>query len=97
MGFRVWVQGRVQGSGFEFEVSGLRLGISGLAAGFRVKRSRFRAAWTPKVCKIMAFMAILGGLGLLFYILLRFRWGFRVRVQSWNRVVSGLGLRAAEM
>ena len=25
---------------------------------------------TPKVCKIMAFMAILGGLGLLFYILL---------------------------
>ena len=25
--------------------------------------------WTPKVCKIMAFMAIIMGLGLLFYIL----------------------------
>ena len=29
--------------------------------------------WTPKVCKIMALMAIIMGLGLLFYIL----WGFR--------------------
>ena len=28
--------------------------------------------WTPKVCKIMAFMAILMGLGLVFYILLGF-------------------------
>ena len=27
----------------------------------------------PKVCKIMAFMAIIGGFGLLFYILLGFR------------------------
>ena len=27
---------------------------------------------TPKVCKIMAFMAIIKGLGLLFYILLGF-------------------------
>ena len=25
--------------------------------------------WTPKVCKIMAFMAIIMGLGLLFYII----------------------------
>ena len=32
------------------------------------------AAWTPKVCKIMVFMAIIMGLGLLFYILLGFRW-----------------------
>ena len=24
--------------------------------------------WTPKVCKVIAFMAIIGGLGLLFYI-----------------------------
>ena len=31
------------------------------------------ATWTPKVCKIMAFMAIIMGLGLLFYILLGFR------------------------
>ena len=30
-------------------------------------------AWTPKVCKIMALMAIIMGLGLLFYILLGFR------------------------
>ena len=29
--------------------------------------------WTPKVCKIMAFMAIIMGLGQLFYILLGFR------------------------
>ena len=29
--------------------------------------------WTAKVCKIMAFMAILIGLGLLFYIFLGFR------------------------
>ena len=31
--------------------------------------------WTPKVCKIMAFMAIIRDLGLLFYILLGFRYG----------------------
>ena len=30
--------------------------------------------WAPKVCKIMAFMAIIMGLGLLFYILLGFRY-----------------------
>ena len=29
-----------------------------------------RLTWAPKVCEIMAFMAILLGLGLLFYILL---------------------------
>ena len=47
--------------------------------------------WTPKVCKIMAFMAIILGLVLLFYILLGSRgcrgsgvWGFRVK---------GLGFR----
>ena len=28
------------------------------------------ATWAPKVCKIMAFMAVVVGLGLLFYILL---------------------------
>ena len=32
------------------------------------------ATWAPKVCKIMAFMAIILGLGLLFYILLGFRY-----------------------
>ena len=30
--------------------------------------------WTPKVGKIMAFMAIMMGLGLLFYIVLGFRY-----------------------
>ena len=30
-------------------------------------------AWTLKVCKIMAFMAVIMGLGPLFYILLGFR------------------------
>ena len=29
--------------------------------------------WTPKLCKIMAFMAVLMGLGPLFYILFGFR------------------------
>ena len=29
--------------------------------------------WTPKVCKIMAFMAVIRGSELLFYILLWFR------------------------
>ena len=38
---------------------------------FRVKGSGF--TWTPKVCKIMALMAVIMGLGLLFYILLGFR------------------------
>ena len=33
-------------------------------------------AWTPKVCKIMAFLAIIRGLGLLFYIFVGFRWCF---------------------
>ena len=32
------------------------------------------STWTPKVGKIMAFMAIVMGLGLLFYILLGFRY-----------------------
>ena len=30
------------------------------------------STWTPKVCKIMAFWAIIWGLGLLFYMLLGF-------------------------
>ena len=30
-------------------------------------------SWTPKVCKIMALMAMIMGLGLLFYTLLGFR------------------------
>ena len=30
--------------------------------------------WTPKVCHMVAFMAIMKGLGLLFYILLGFRY-----------------------
>ena len=30
--------------------------------------------WTPKICNIMAFMAVIMGVGLLFYILLGFRY-----------------------
>ena len=37
---------------------------------FMAKSLEIRPTWTPKVCKIMAFMAIISGLGLLFYILL---------------------------
>ena len=33
-----------------------------------------RHTWTPKVCKIMALMAFIMGLGLLFYILLGFKY-----------------------
>ena len=36
--------------------------------------ARILITWTPKVCKIMAFMAVILGLGLLFYILLGFRY-----------------------
>ena len=40
----------------------------------RLKSSRdcfgLGITWTPKVCKIMAFMAIIRGLGLFFYIFL---------------------------
>ena len=32
----------------------------------------FRCTWTPTVLKIMAFMAIIMGLGLVFYMLLGF-------------------------
>ena len=44
--------------------------------GFHV--SLGECTWTPKVGKIIAFMAIIRGLGLLFYILLRFRYWFLV-------------------
>ena len=37
------------------------------------KPSALNPTWTPKVCKIMAFRAVIMGLGLLFYILLGFR------------------------
>ena len=41
--------------------------------GSETRESRLdllRLTWTPKVCKIMAFMAIIRGFGLLFYLLL---------------------------
>ena len=40
------------------------LGAQGFCSG---------STWTPKIGKIMAFMAVILGLGLLFYTLLRFR------------------------
>ena len=45
----------------------------GIALGLHVA-FMWRPTWAPKVCKIMAFMAIIMGLGLLFYILLGFRY-----------------------
>ena len=52
--------------------------MESLFIGFRVLGCRaYRASWTPKVCKIMAFMATTMGLGLLLYILLGFREGLR--------------------
>ena len=33
----------------------------------------FLVTWAPNLCRIMAFMAIIMGLGLIFYILLGFR------------------------
>ena len=54
--------------------------------------------WTPKVCKIVAFMAVIMGLGLLFYILLGFRSGSRygsgLTVQGLRAGASNLELRA---
>ena len=44
--------------------------VSWLAEGIR---THIALTWTPKVCKMKAFMAIIMGLGLLFYILLGFR------------------------
>ena len=41
---------------------------------------RLGSTWAPKVCKIMALMAIIRGLGLSFYILLGFRQGLGFRV-----------------
>ena len=35
--------------------------------------SEFRIYFSPKVCRTMAFWAIVGGLGLLFYMLLGFK------------------------
>ena len=39
----------------------------------KTMKSNGDSTWTPKVCKIMAIMAVIRGLGLLFYMLLVFR------------------------
>ena len=39
----------------------------------KTRTSALNPTWTPKVCKIMAFVAVIMGLGLLFYILLGLR------------------------
>ena len=43
--------------------------------------------WTPQVCKIMAFMAVIMGLGLLFYILLGFRQYLKQQYARKNRII----------
>ena len=48
----------------------VRFGVEGLRLTVWVSGS-----WTPKVCKIMALMAIFRGFGLLFYLLLGSRLG----------------------
>ena len=42
--------------------------------GYGVQGLGMITTWTPKVCKIMAFTAVIMGLGLLFCILLGFRY-----------------------
>ena len=44
-----------------------------MAAGWQYCNT-VSCTWTPKVCEIMAFKALIRGLGLLFYILLGFRY-----------------------
>ena len=53
----------------------------------------FACTWTPKVCKIMTFMAIILGLGLLFYILLGFRYKFSRMLRNVVYVSCSLGLQ----
>ena len=61
---RLWIckDALTSGSALQKEVDG----IPG-ALGLQIAQC---TTWIPKVCKIMAFMAIIMGLGLLFYILL---------------------------
>ena len=47
--------------------------VSGLTEKELLNIKALRPTWAPKVCKIMALMAIIMGLGLLFYLLLGFR------------------------
>ena len=52
-----------------------------LSLNHAVQVSRF--TWTPKVCRIMAFMAVFNGFGLLFYLLVGILVeGLRLRVES---------------
>ena len=48
-------------------------------SGFRRFGLRVNHTWTPKVCRIIAFMAIIGGLRLSFYILLGFRYTLNLK------------------
>ena len=46
--------------------------------------------WAPKVCKIVAFMVIIMGLGLLLYILLGFRYALiKVELGLWRCRAGG--------
>ena len=55
------------------EGSGTLKGLYRLSICWNSQGNLVSISWTLKVCKIMAFMAILGSLGLLFHILLGFR------------------------
>ena len=45
-------------------------------------------AWTPKVCRIIAFGAVFGGFGPPFYILLGSREGLNAEVQALRHISS---------
>ena len=49
--------------------------------------------WAPKVCKIMAFKAVIMALGLFFYTLLGFRYGLYYRVLKLKVFGSRIGFR----
>ena len=53
-----------------------------MRVGFRLLGLRFYVGftWAPKVCRSIAFSAACKGVGLLFYVLLRFRSSLGIRV-----------------
>ena len=75
MGLSTWPTNAVEGLGFRVcslvSSQTLRVGLE--TASGCLEQIGLKATWTLKVCRIIAFMAIIVSLGLLFYILLGFR------------------------
>ena len=76
MGLSTWPTNAVEGLGFRVcslvSSQTLRVGLE-TAFGCLQQKIGLKATWTLKVCRIMALMAIIVSLGLLYYILLGFR------------------------